>query len=83
MQISKLVNMNTDAENTLKQFATCLEYQHTQLKEKAITHEFPTKQWRIVWADIFSINKETFLCIVDYYSKFPVMKRTDGYQQMS
>ena len=32
----------------------------------------------MVVAYIFRINNNTLLCIVDYYSKFPVMKRADG-----
>ena len=61
----------------MKQFATCLDYQHTQPQEKTIPHNLPGKLWEIVGADIFSIDNETLFCIVDYYSKFPVMKRTD------
>ena len=34
--------------------------------------------WEVVSADIFSITNDTLLCIVDYYSKFPVVKKTDG-----
>ena len=30
------------------------------------------------WSDIFSINNNTSLCIVNYYSKFPIMKKVDG-----
>ena len=43
---------------------------------KTIPHELPSKPQEIIGEDIFSIDKET-LCIVDYYSKFPVMKRAD------
>ena len=35
----------------------------------------------LVCADIFSIDNTTLLSIVDYYSKFPVMKK--AYQQMT
>ena len=29
-------------------------------------------------ADIFSITNNMLLCIVDYYSKFPIMKKADS-----
>ena len=45
---------------------------------KSIPHKLPTMPWEIVGADIFSVDNETLLHIVDCYSKFPVMKRADG-----
>ena len=69
------LDMNTDIENTVNQCATASI--HMQ-KKKTILKNLPTKPWEIVGADIFLINKETLLCIVDYYSKFPVVKRVDG-----
>ena len=29
-------------------------------------------------ADIFQLNDKNYLCIVDYYNKFPVIKRMEG-----
>ena len=34
--------------------------------------------WEVVGADIISINNNMLLCIVNYYSKFPIMKKADG-----
>ena len=72
------LTMNADIDNTKKHCATFLDYQHTYLHEKIKLHKLLTKPWEIVGAGIFSINNETSLCIVDYYSMFPVMKRADG-----
>ena len=36
------------------------------------------KPWEVVAADVFSINYNMLLCIVDYYSKFPIVKKADG-----
>ena len=44
------LNMNADTGNTVKQYGTCLDFQHTQ------PHELPSKLWEIVGADMFSIN---------------------------
>ena len=29
-------------------------------------------------AGIFQLNNKNYLCVVDYHSKFPVIKRMDG-----
>ena len=47
------VNMNADIGNSIKQCATCLEYQQTQPEEKAIPYEVASKPWEAVGADIF------------------------------
>ena len=30
------------------------------------------------WCKYFMVNNETLLCIVDYYSKFPVVKKMES-----
>ena len=37
-----------------------------------------SKPYEVVGADIFSMNSNTLLYIVDYYRKFPIMKKADG-----
>ena len=69
------INMNADIENIFKDCSTCLKYQNTQLEEKTTPYEVPAKPWEIVGADSFIINNEKLLYIVDYYSKFLVIKR--------
>ena len=65
------LNMNEDIENTMKQCATCPDYQQTQPHEKTILYELPCTPWEVVGADIFSLNNNILLYIVDYYNKFP------------
>ena len=62
--------MNADIENTVKQYATCMEYQKTQPHEKTTSCQMPCKPWEVVDADIYSIKNNTLLCIVDYCSKY-------------
>ena len=45
--------MNVDIEQTVKQCATSLEYQHTQSQERAQQYEIPCMQWGVVNTDIF------------------------------
>ena len=49
--------------------------------KKIIHHEFPGKQGEVVGMDMFTLHNNNYLCIVDYHSKFPVIKRWQTYQQ--
>ena len=49
-----------------------------QPKEKIIHHNIPLRPWEVVGADIFHFNKKNYLCVVDYNSKFPIIKRLEG-----
>ena len=48
------------------------------MKVKPIQHDIPGKQWESVGTDIFMLNNKTYLCIVDYHRKLPIIKLTDG-----
>ena len=43
-------------------------------KDQPESHDIPGKAWGNSGTDIFMFNNKTCLCIVDYHSKFPVMK---------
>ena len=47
-------------------------------KEKIIHHDIPLRPWEVLGAHIFQINNKNYLCIVDYHSKFLVIKRMEG-----
>ena len=49
-----------------------------QPKEKMIHHDIPLRPWEVLGADVFHFNNKNHLCIVDYHSKFPVIKRMEG-----
>ena len=57
--------MNTDIKNTVKQCATCMEYQQMQLHKKTIPYEMPYEPWVAVDVDIFTTKNNTLLFIVD------------------
>ena len=67
-------NINGDIEKHIKNCSTHLHFQQTQSKEKIIHHEIAVKSWEIVGADIFTLQNRNYLHIVDYHSKFPVIK---------
>ena len=72
------LNMNTDNETTVKQCTTCMEYQQNQPSKKAIPYQMPYKPWEVVAVNTLTVKNNILLCIVDYYSKFSVVKMEDG-----
>ena len=50
----------------------------TQPKEKTTHHNILLRPWEVIAADIFQLNNKNYLCIVDYHSKFLVIKRMKG-----
>ena len=73
------VNINNDLENHVENCSTCLEFQQMQPKEKTIHHDIPVRPWDVIGVDVFQLNNKNYLCIVDYHSKFPVIKRMEGF----
>ena len=61
----------------LQNCSTCLEFQQTKPKEKIMHHKIPRKPWKVVGAYMFTLHNKTYLCIVDYHSKFPIIKKTE------
>ena len=51
-----------------------------QLKSFIISFimKIPLRPWEVIGADVFHFNNKNYLCIVDYNSKFPVVKRLEG-----
>ena len=52
--------------------------QRSQPHEPLIQHEIPTRPWQIVGTDLFVVNRDTYLIICDYYSKFPFVYKIEG-----
>ena len=72
------VDINADKDNHIKCCNMCLEFQQTQPKEKIVHHNIPLRPWEVLGADVFHFNNKNYLCIVDYHSKFPVIRRMDA-----
>ena len=68
--------MNADIKSTVKQCATCLDHQQIQSHDKTIPYDILCKPWEVVGADVLSINNNTLLCVVNYYSKFLIVQKT-------
>ena len=69
--------MNVDVENHIKNVLHALTFSKHNQRKKIIHHEIPDKPYKLVRADIFTLNNKNYLCIVDNHSKFPVIKKTE------
>ena len=47
------------------------------MEGKIIHHEFQGKPWEVIAADMVPLSNKNYLCIVDYHSKIPVIKKTE------
>ena len=62
--------MGKNIENLISNCETCLQYQASNSKETMMSDEPPARPWESVSTDLFSLNGEDYLLIVDSYSHF-------------
>ena len=62
--------MSAQIKDIISQCSICNEFRGTQQKEPMLPHEIPTKPWEICATDLFELDKDTYIVIADYFSKF-------------
>ena len=63
-------------DSHMKQCPHCEQYV-PQAKEPLITTPLPSHPWERIGADLFELNKATYLIVIDYFSRYPeVVKLT-------
>ena len=72
------ITMNTDIENHFKMVQHSLLFSKHDWRKKIIHHEIPGMPWKVMGADMFYSEQKKFLCLVDYHSKFPVVKKREN-----
>ena len=72
-----MTNIHDVIEKHIKNCFTCPNFQQTQPNKKVIHHKILVKPLEIVGGDIFTIHNKNYLCIIDYHSKFPVIKKME------
>ena len=64
-----------DIENKVKDCAICQQNATSQTKEAMHSHDVPRGPWIKLGADLFEHNKKQYLLVVDYFSKFPIIRK--------
>ena len=68
-------NINKDIEQISKSCYACQENQPRQQKEPLQPHDVPSTPWTKLGTDMFQFNKEEYLLVTDYHSKYPIVYR--------
>ena len=66
--------IDKEIENMVKSCTACSELPPTRPANSLIPHPIPTTTWYTLGADIFFLHKKIYLCVVDYHSKFLIVK---------
>ena len=62
--------MSSEIKDYVSNCSVCNAIQPSQVKEPLLAHEIPQRPWNKVATDLFSINSDNFVVIVDYCSNF-------------
>lgn len=63
-----------EIRQTVKDCGLCNKHLPAQPKLPIIQPDLPTRPWEKLGTDIFEFNGKKYLMIVDYYSRFPVIR---------
>ena len=58
----------------VKDCKLCNKYQQAQPNLPVMQPDLPTRLWEKLGSDIFQFNGANYLIIVDYYSRFPIVR---------
>lgn len=68
-------NINKDIDSITQQCTICQQHQKAQSAEPLMPHEIPVRPWQVVATDLFHSEGHNYLLMVDYYSKFPFVRK--------
>ena len=64
-----------DIKNQVKDCVICQQNSTSQTKEIMHPHNTPKGPWMKLGVDLFEHNKKQYLLVVDYFSKFPIIRK--------
>ena len=67
--------MNSQMEDIVSNCPICTKHQGSNPKEPMIAHELPERPWQNVATDLFMLDNEQYLIVVDYYSRYFELER--------
>ncbi|VDI67892.1 Hypothetical predicted protein [Mytilus galloprovincialis] len=70
--------MGQDIEDKVKACGLCAQHQSLNAKEPMLMPEIPERPWSKVATDLFEYQKQHYLLVVDYYSKWPEVMKLDN-----
>ena len=62
----------------LNKCSTCPEFQKMQPKKRLINNEIPGRPYEVVGTNMFSLYNKNDHCVIDYDSKFPILRNMEG-----
>ena len=68
-------NINPDINKVVQGCVICQEQQKTQYAESLKTHKISVRPWQIVATDLFQFGRLHYMLVVDYYSKYPLVRK--------
>ena len=66
--------INQDIECLVKTCDLCQEHSHRNNKDPTIPRDIPIQAWSTVQIDLFTLDSQSFLLVVDVTSRFPVVR---------
>lgn len=62
--------MNGEISEMVSNCPTCLQNRPAQQKEPLLQHEMPSRPWQKLATDLFELDGQAYILLVDYYSKY-------------
>ena len=62
--------MSAEIRDFVSRCTICQTYCPAHASKELLPHELPSHPWQKIGADLFVIGQQTFLIMVDYWSKF-------------
>lgn len=70
--------INKEIMEIAKACEVCQVFSRSQQRETLMSHEIPQSPWEKLGIDFFEFQSQQYLLIVDYYSRFPVIRRASN-----
>ena len=75
--------INEDIRHTYHHCHICAKFARTQQKETLQYIETPQTAWEQLGLDIFTLRNTQYLLVIDYFSRFPVVKQLQSLHSLS